>query len=1280
MKKVLLFTINYFLLFFLANSQEQLKLKIYNSLTEPIFTTSNFKTVAVDKEGVIWAGSQYGGLYVYHPATQDWSKSSYLTNVFINDIKVDPASGIYIAQSGTSGSAAGEGNRQGGVVRFKNSKFEDYIYLSVNGTGSKSNGGLNSRMARSIWIDTNSVNKIAGRPKLWVTQNSFLTGGATSPGGIAIGENPPGQWFFAKKIKGLQIFPYTNAVSSGTPSVDAVCGNQSEVWVSVRTNYGGSEILKYSAQGQTFLGGYGPNGEFGNARRYYSNDTQAIVNKSTAGILRAGFRINAMYCDSDNRRWLGTASSSGGLILVENNNWSILNLTNLLPESFAVNNNAIAEDEYGNIYFGTTNGLLVLQANSSPQFIQSFKLYTTANGLPSNNINGIAYDSLKKEVIIATDNGVAIWNIMKPIDISLDWDFSFPKPYSNPKGVAADGVSRVYIKVKRNSDTIPPIKQVVLNIKNVRSGIESASGRLKVAIIENTYSDEASNASLLSATDLESNSKGEFVFWYKSPEDFNTGFSDLYTNVSERFEEFDVFVYYNTIDNRIDTINYKLKIVRPPVVFVHGLASNPACWDGLNDTYNGTLLKDSKIFKYTKALTMNGQGAIRENAFRLLGVSSNIPDIKTNSLQWVIDQLRIMGYASNQVDYVSHSMGGMTIRHAADEYKNLFYTNSASSYYNNYDSGYVHKYITLNTPHNSSPLADLVYDIAPNMNMHSKFYLSHLYELAPTAQIPFDFMRPTGFNYDERYWIQYPSDFEATNAIINLQIRDKTGGTNLKNTRFKNHLIVGEMGESYRLLLDKATNFLYNADLVVKAASLTKYGDYAIFLQTIITEFGYEMFRDYAYLYKAEAPEKFQDFVFVPNDIPIATKIAYFINWYSRRFGIEQYLNKSDVIVPIKSQLANQSNTLPNISFFNSTPGTADAMHTSITTRNDVGTKVKELLNAKRSNNSQFADIIPANNDVDLEKTYLPGQVTNPLLKSQPQQNNTMGIYQHFNKNKISISNASEIRNVNVDQEYTLRLNLNDSADLAYFKVRAGDTPVYVTKGFNRQEFKFTIHNRASGLGFITVSAVYDKPDGVHYYIDTLFPQITNSKPVKGFRIIEDEGVASETFRPNLEALIDTNWYRVPLSSPELSITIEDPSIITFVDTALQFVALNSGVTIATITYKGFSDEISLIAQKIPEPECFNKTVKTGNFNDPTVWSKNRVPQACDSIVINHDIIINVPFNVKALSINPNVKVTVLPNIKDIKIGALYQNRKPDNTLLFLRKKYLQVPRKATVS
>lgn len=141
------------------------------------FTTNNFTSIAVGKGNIIWAGTQYGGLYMYSDTADIWRKSDQLTNVFIDDIKADPDSGIWIAQSGIRTMGGNTTNIAGGVNYFRVASDLSNVFYSVEGTTTGAN--LVSRNVRSLYLDQSYKEATGTLPRPWVASGTYITSGKT---------------------------------------------------------------------------------------------------------------------------------------------------------------------------------------------------------------------------------------------------------------------------------------------------------------------------------------------------------------------------------------------------------------------------------------------------------------------------------------------------------------------------------------------------------------------------------------------------------------------------------------------------------------------------------------------------------------------------------------------------------------------------------------------------------------------------------------------------------------------------------------------------------------------------------------------------------------------------------------------------------------------------------------------------------------------------------------------------------------------------------------------
>jgi len=143
-----------------------------------------------------------------------------------------------------------------------------------------------------------------------------------------------------------------------------------------------------------------------------------------------------------------------------------------------------------------------------------------------------------------------------------------------------------------------------------------------------------------------------------------------------------------------------LPLYVPPVVFIHGFASNPKTW--LNSNRTGPVYS---VFATGISATAVDYSATNMNTF-----ASNQIVLLTNpgGIQEVLDAYRdssnSVGTAITKVDVVGHSMGGILTRELGmwPHYANL----------DNFYSGYVHRLITIGTPHLGSKASNYIVNFA----------------------------------------------------------------------------------------------------------------------------------------------------------------------------------------------------------------------------------------------------------------------------------------------------------------------------------------------------------------------------------------------------------------------------------------------------------------------------------------------------------------------------------------------------------------------------------------
>ncbi len=167
---------------------------------------------------------------------------------------------------------------------------------------------------------------------------------------------------------------------------------------------------------------------------------------------------------------------------------------------------------------------------------------------------------------------------------------------------------------------------------------------------------------------------------YRTPEEFNRGGDEALV-----VRLIGIEASYQPGAGEVVRSEAEIGLFRPPLLFVHGLWSRRSTW-------SFPLASDRR---FRRLPTDYGE----TNAAHFHQNSAIVP----GDLAVLRSEMRDAGIAVTQVDVIGHSMGGLLTR--------LWIQNRNHRRVDNFYSGDVNKFFTLDTPHTGSPLANLLQSI-----------------------------------------------------------------------------------------------------------------------------------------------------------------------------------------------------------------------------------------------------------------------------------------------------------------------------------------------------------------------------------------------------------------------------------------------------------------------------------------------------------------------------------------------------------------------------------------
>ena len=246
-------------------------------------------------------------------------------------------------------------------------------------------------------------------------------------------------------------------------------------------------------------------------------------------------------------------------------------------------------------------------------------------------------------------------------------------------GAVTDGVTRLLLRL-----SVDKFGPVTLTLQG--TGNPKEDGVLRVLrSIDNNFQE----GNTVTVNTVAVNAKQYAFVIYQAPENF---VRDSYQEEDKKVSERKLSIKVES--SSISPIQKEIKLVRPTLILVHGLWDGPEMWDGFIIMLKNKI-PDIKIFTVDYKET---------NASYL--------DINKNKIADRIalrrDELRAEGIAMIQADILGHSMGGVLgrIRVESDMWSGV----EEYHYHRklNFETGDIHKLITLDSPHFGSFLCDRI--------------------------------------------------------------------------------------------------------------------------------------------------------------------------------------------------------------------------------------------------------------------------------------------------------------------------------------------------------------------------------------------------------------------------------------------------------------------------------------------------------------------------------------------------------------------------------------------
>ncbi len=377
-----------------------------------------FTCITVDPAGNVWAGTNKAGLHRLNAGGGAFAEVPAqnfvnLPHYSMQSLVADNSGTLWLGHSGLGNTEFITGGLE--KIDIAQNKVVDHFTPDVNAECYTfvQNDGLAAGNVSSMVLDKNGTVWAAQR---WHNHTATIPA-RVSPGSLSykrtnsalfVSKSTWKDYRDGNEAYELPYPAYTCKVPAsevaGTRQCESVACSNNEVWVSVYP-------YKYTRnRPQVNSGQEIPTQRFpARILRYdlYGGYLGELTFDSVGAT--PGPVFNAIYLNHKTDAWVGLGTGNGFAVKIKGC-WHVINSTNL-PEVFLpgarTNTNAIWGNDLGQVFIGTSKGLIVYDGVGYPTLASSYTLYTVASsGIASDNITG-GFNDRDSVQWVATDKGIS---------------------------------------------------------------------------------------------------------------------------------------------------------------------------------------------------------------------------------------------------------------------------------------------------------------------------------------------------------------------------------------------------------------------------------------------------------------------------------------------------------------------------------------------------------------------------------------------------------------------------------------------------------------------------------------------------------------------------------------------------------------------------------------------------------------------------------------------------------------------------------------------------------